>query len=174
MDDQISLLEETLKQGIEIEEKGINFYSASAQKIKDPNGKATLEFLANEEKKHKELFQKILGRVSEGEGTEKISSSESELLSDLKKPSIFPKAVEFDTKVDGEDRKILEEAKKFEVRSIEFYTERKSMSKSEFVKNILGAVIHEEESHKELVEFQKTYLESHGYWSGMEDHFSLE
>jgi len=49
-----------LKKAIELEEWGFAFYTESAKKTKDREGKSMFEFLAGEETKHAERIQKLI------------------------------------------------------------------------------------------------------------------
>ena len=53
---------------IGIEESGYYFYTQSRKKFTDPNFTDLLAFLAEEELRHKELFEKMLGELSDTSG----------------------------------------------------------------------------------------------------------
>jgi len=160
---------EGLKTGITIEEDGIKFYSNAAEKTQDPAGKRTLEFLAKEEKRHKEFLESLLKSVEDKENPEKIIEKH------IGKPKIFPKEEEFSEKIKAgrQDKEILEEAKKVEERSINYYAGL-SNKVGEKEKKIFEILVGEERKHKEWIEYMEEALEIHGYWQGVEKYFELE
>jgi len=158
-----------LKEGAEIEKKGIKFYKEAAKRVVDKNGKATLEYLAKEEARHLK-FIKDLERSLESRGRDK-----ERVLEGFKHPHIFPEKEEYLKGVHTQgDRKVLEEAKTVEERSIAFYQGFLERVEGEEYKKVFQALVAEEESHLEWVNFMMDGLEVYGYWYGLEDYMANE
>jgi rubrerythrin len=156
-----------LHTAIGIEQEGIDFYTVSAKKVKDANGKATLLFLANEEKRHKAFFESVLHNKGKAD-----AKSKKFLLA----PRMFPDSKEYagkDTPASSESRIILEHARDTEKHSIEFYSGALNLADTAF-RDGLSVVIREEEQHLAWIEFLLESLDSHEEWASLHGHFSLD
>jgi rubrerythrin len=150
-----------------IEQEGIDFYTASAKKVKSGNGKATLLFLANEEKRHKAFFESVIRNKGKAD-----AKSKKLLLA----PRMFPDPKEYNGKeapASSESRIILEHARDTEKRSIEFYSGAMNLADAAF-RDGLGIVISEEKQHLAWIEFLLESLGSHEEWVSLHGHFSLD
>jgi rubrerythrin len=156
-----------LNTAIGIEQEGIDFYASSAKKVKDANGKATLLFLANEEKRHKAFFEGVLRNKG------KADAKSSKL---LLAPRMFPDPKEYKSNgalASNESRVILEHARDTEKRSIEFYSGAQNLADATF-RDGLGVVIHEERQHLAWIEFLLEGLDAHEEWTSLHGHFRLD
>ncbi|MFH1470830.1 MAG: ferritin family protein [Candidatus Micrarchaeota archaeon] len=157
--------EEILHTAIKIEEEGIEFYTASSEKIKDENGKSTLLFLADEEKRHKAFFENVLRE--HGKGDEKSVKL-------LARPRIFPEPKDYKESEAGPvDQDILEHALETEKRSIKFYEDSKIFA-DEKLREGLNIIIHEEIQHAEWIKFLLENITSHQAWGPLGGRFSLD
>lgn len=169
--DELAFVAKSLQTAIELEEEGIKFYSDSASKISDDNGIAILTFLADEEKRHMEFFASLLSSVK----SRKALGSIEDKLEELKKPRIFPPALEYErSETVPLDREIIRKAMEIENKSIDFYSECESGIEGEEAREAFYVILNEEKSHLEWLKFLDESLEVHGYWSGLEGHFSLD
>ncbi len=157
--------EEILRTAIGIEQEGIDFYTGSARKIKDENGKATLLFLANEEKRHRAFFESFLRKHGKGDDRS---------VKLLMRPRLFPDSTEYgDATASDLDRQILEHARETEKRSIEFYSDSKKLA-DEKLREGLDVIIKEEGQHLEWIEYLLENIRSSGAWGDLHSHFSLD
>lgn len=159
-------LESVLQTAIGIEQEGIEFYSKSIAKVEDENGKDILRFLAGEEKRHKAFFESLLKKHGKGE------KKDVQL---LMVPRIFPESHEPE---EGEateaDRHVLEHAKETENRSIDLYESiLRSVSDKE-IRAGIKIVLNEERQHLAWVEYLLGNINTHEYWGGLQEHFSLD
>ncbi len=158
-------IRDILHTAISIEKEGINFYTKSAKRIKDENGRGTLVFLANEEKRHKAFFESALKKHGKGDKTS---------VKLLMTPRLFPKAKDYKGKSASEiDLLILEHARDTEKHSVEFYTVAKSFA-DEKLREGLDIVIKEEEQHLSWVEYLLENIRSNDSWGSLHRHFSLD
>ncbi len=156
---------EILSKAIRIEEEGIEYYSKSAERITDENGKQTLLFLVEEERRHKNFFESMLSSKGKDPGA----------LKDLVVPRIFPEHHDY-TKNENTsvDQEILKRAMGNEKRSIEFYESSLNTAEEEELRSGLQTIIKEEEQHLEWIVYLLESISTHGYWSGLDEHFSLD
>ncbi|MFH0817587.1 MAG: ferritin family protein [Candidatus Micrarchaeota archaeon] len=154
-----------LHTAIKIEQEGIEFYSKSANKVKDENGKGTLLFLANEEKRHKAFFEGVL---------KKHGKEDANTIRLLMSPRIFPEPKDYEGKSAPEiDKEILNHALETEHRSITFYSDAKKLADEKF-RDGLDIVIREEKQHAEWIEYLLEGIRSQATWSPLHGHFSLD
>jgi rubrerythrin len=172
-DESVRVLEALLT-GIEIESKGLKFYTNALKKVTDPKGKQTLKYLGDEEKDHLKFMTDLKNSFQKkGAGVKNILEKKIQAKS---KPKIFPKLGEFLEEVAEYrgDEKILEEAAEIEERSIQFYRDSAIGLKDEKNREIFNILIREEEGHLKLIEQMKDYMVLHGVWSGLEEYFLNE
>jgi rubrerythrin len=163
-----------LNSGLELESNGLKFFSRAAQKVKDPKGRQTLRYLANEEKAHLKFIRDLKASLEKMDVARVITIVKSHRSSmDLK---VFPELEDFLETVKetrGDDR-ILEEAEEIETRSIRFYEESLKGTVNKDYQEIFKALIKEEEGHLKLVQQMSDYMKLHGVWSGLEEYFVNE
>ncbi|MFH1448243.1 MAG: hypothetical protein ABIG39_05230, partial [Candidatus Micrarchaeota archaeon] len=123
-----------------------------------------LIFLANEERRHLEFFENLLNAHGKDDG---------KIMSGLRRPRIFPEKQEY-LQMDSMDvdREILKNAKEAEQKSIEYYSGIDC--DEEVLCNGLEVIIKEEKQHLEWIEYLIDGLGTHEYWTGLQDHFSLD
>ncbi len=155
------------KSAISIEKKGIGFYSSAARRVKDPNGKAILEFLVSEEKRHLLFFENLARRHAPAVLKRQVKI--------LKRPRIFPKPIEYRKRHEvAMDVKIMEEAIKTEKKSIALYEEDRRELKGRELRGALQLIIEEEKQHLSWFEFARGDAKLHSYWAELEEHFSIQ
>lgn len=174
MNGEAAVVLEYLDKGLELESKGIEFYSKAAEDIKDPKGRQTLGYLANEEKDHLRFIADLKKAYQAQSEFELSGLVRSHLLKHSTR--IFPPLEEYVSEVreTSGDQKILEQAEEIEKKSVELYTQGMKKSNTEKDKKIFKILIGAEEEHLKLVSQMKDYMVLHGVWSGLEDYFANE
>ncbi|NOZ77012.1 MAG: ferritin family protein [Euryarchaeota archaeon] len=158
-----------LREGARIEEEGMRFYKEAAGKVEDINGKATLEYLAKEEARHRRFIEDLESSLRAGK-PEAVT-----IIEGPEHPRIFPEKQEYPEGVKTEgDLEVLEEAKKVEERSIAFYQGFAGRVREEEYRKVFEALVREEESHLEWIHFMMDGLKVYGYWYGLEDYMANE
>jgi len=170
MDDERGKALKALSAGMELEKRGIEFYSGAAEKVESAEGRQTLRFLANEEKEHLKLIKELKKSLEEKRAEEHAMEHWRE----SRGSRIFPELESYLTKVKAgrEDRAILEEAAEIERRSIKFY--EKAGRDAKRYREVFTTLVREEKGHLQLVEQMMSYMVLHGYWAGLEDYFANE
>ncbi len=174
MSGEAAVVLEYLDKGLELESKGIEFYSKAAEEIKDPKGRQTLQYLAGEEKDHLRFIADLKKAYQAQSEFELSGLVRSHLLKHSSR--IFPPLEEFVSEVrkTSGDQQILEKAEEIEKRSIELYENGMKKSATKNDQKIFRILIGEEKEHLALVSQMKDYMILHGVWSGLEDHFANE
>jgi len=169
------LLVKALREGIDVERKGEEFYRASVDKVENPHGKLTLGFLAKEERRHREYLEGML-RALEAEGP--LTESPLPGRSRLDKEEILDRMRRMGVKlqVPEENKEIVRRAMEVEKKSIDFYRALADRmgDPGPGLRRVFEGLAQEEKNHLEWLEFIIDALELHGYWYDLESHFALE
>jgi len=162
-------VEDILITAMNIEKEGEEFYSRAMMDVEDPVAKDTLRFLAEEEKRHMEFISNVYKSLGKKEEVENIRKQ-------FLNSGIFPDYSGFVSHVRATDRdvEILREAREIEVRSRRFYRKKLKDVTDETEREILEILAREEEKHLRWIEYLQGYVEEHGYWTGINKHFSLD
>ena len=132
---------------IRIEEDGEHYYHEIEKKLKDKEAKALFNFLAEEEVKHKELFQKMLEGIEKYEPAESYPEEYFEYLKAYADNVIFAK-----DKLKDEASKVsdvpsgAEFGMRREIESIEYYSSIKNIMPSRD-RALIDKIIGEERKH---------------------------
>ena len=161
-------IEEVLLTAMDIEKEGEMFYSKASMEVRDPVARNTLRFLSEEEKRHLKFIESVYNTLKKGEDVEGIKK-------EFHNVKVFPDYPEFisGVKASEKDFKILMEAKEIEKRSKEFYQNKMSEVEGEREREIIEMLAKEEEKHYRWIEYLESYVEEHGYWTGIDKYFSL-
>jgi len=129
---------------IDLELNGEQFYRSLAEDSKSPGLKRMFNMLADDETKHKKMFEKMQedGDI-EIEDTLILEESNS-IFKDLKKSDIVNEEKQV---------KVYKKALELENKSIEYYGELMGLVENEKGKAALQKVIGEEKKHRRLLEF---------------------
>lgn len=145
--------EETLKIAIEIEKNGREFYEGMLEVTDDPEIDEVFRDLANQEVKHRETFEEMLGDVEAEEGPDLNSLLYGELedsyLNALADSKIFTPAnenIEEAREADNRDE-LLSIAISLEKDTILYYYEILQNAKKSEDQDIIMDVIDEEKAH---------------------------
>ena len=129
---------------IERETEAFAFYQGLSQKVEDPQAKETLQFLSNEEKKHKEFLEKYRKGGYGPEGLRMTEVVDYKIAEYLAAPDI---------KKNMESKDVYLVAAHRELNSYNFYKSLAEMHPDGNAKTILLRMANEEKKHKEKVEY---------------------
>ncbi len=167
-------LEEVLREAIEMEEKGHNFYLDAAEKASNNITRKTLEFLAENEVYHIENIKNFY-ETCKDKGKFPALNIKADKGRRMDELNIFAKSIkELQEKIDpeGDDVKVCEFAMDFENKGYAFYEKIRKEAKDENLIKLLDFLLEEETSHYELIENLHLYLtDSHNWFMYEEDSF---
>ena len=129
---------------IEREVEAYNFYQDLCGKVEDPTAKESLQFLSNEEKKHKEFLEKYRKGGYGPEGLRMTEVVDYKIAEYLAAPDI---------KKNMESKDVYLVAAHRELNSYNFYKSLAEMHPDGNAKTILVRMANEEKKHKEKVEY---------------------
>ncbi len=143
---------ELIEIAIGIEKNGATFYNSLAGSTKNPEAKGTYKYLADQEKEHAAVFQKMLSLVSEYKPPETYTEDYKRYLKALVDSLVFT-----DDKVTLEmAKKVKSDAEAIQVGvgaekdSILFYTEVRELVRPA-ERKVVKKIIDEEKSHLRLL-----------------------
>ena len=129
---------------IEREVEAYNFYQDLSKEVEDPTAKESLQFLSNEEKKHKEFLEKYRQGGLGPEGLRMTEVVDYKIAEYLDKPDI---------KKNMESKDVYLVAAHRELNSYNFYQSLANMHPDGNAKAVLMRMANEEKKHKEKVEY---------------------
>jgi rubrerythrin len=129
---------------IEREERAYAFYQELSGKVKDITAQETLQFLSDEEKKHKEFLQKYRQGDYGAESLRMTDVVDYKIAEYLAKPDI-------QKNMDSKDIYLV--AAHRELNSYNFYKSLADLHPDGSVKTMLLRMANEEKKHKEKVEY---------------------
>ena len=136
--------EDVLEFAIRIEENGEKFYRDAERAAKDAGAKQLFKRLADDENKHKDVFETLLTRVDRHLGD--LEDYEGEFLAHLRSHidgrAVFLAGVS----AEGDPRAVLDAAMQREIDSVVYYQGLKSLVSKSDVK-VLERIIDEEQRH---------------------------
>jgi rubrerythrin len=142
--------DDVFKLAEEIEINGEEFYRKAAEDVDDPKNKEMLLGLADMEKDHKKIFEKMRAELKGSEKATTVFDPEGEAEQYLK--ALADIRVFFDKTVDTSSmEKILKEAIQAEKDSIVLYLGMKEFVPEKYGKNRLEKIIKEEMGHIRLL-----------------------
>jgi len=136
---------------IKIEEDGRRFYEKSASVIKDEKVKSLLMFLADEEIKHKETFEKILSSFESFEPAESYNEEYFAYLKAYVDNLIFKYLESPDPEKLTNVFTVLEYALAKEMDTILYYHEMKNLVLPENSRHFVDRIIDEERKHVVMI-----------------------
>jgi rubrerythrin len=126
------------------EEEAFGFYQELYQKVEDKTAKETLQFMAGEEKKHKEFLENYKKGKFGAESLRMAEVVDYQIAEHLSRP---------DVEKNMESKDVYLVAAHRELNSYNFYKSLADMHPSGEAKNILLRMANEEKKHKEKVEY---------------------
>lgn len=166
------------KLAIEMEKKGYEFYTKSAEKSKNELLKSTLNSLAEREiihiKKIKELYQSLSGEKPKGDWLRDIfvPPQKAELLKTILNKLKDNLDKQAETNVD--EKEIYETAKGLEKDGFGFYNKIAKENPDEDVKKFFAGLAEEENEHFAILDETVKYLENPGDWFKDKERWILE
>jgi rubrerythrin len=145
-------LADIARMALAMEEKGHKFYSALAGRVDDEKKKQVLMKLAEDEKEHRKLFEKIITGYSDEEQLDEETSS---YLKSLQKDNIFPDLTGTEDSLYS-IKDVIAIGIQAEKDAILIFHELTARTRSEKIRKILYDLLEEEKMH--LVEL-RDYLE---------------
>jgi len=139
---------EIVELGIQIEKNGRDFYNALVKQTKNQEAKRTFKYLAEEEKKHIEVFSKILDSVHKYEPPESYPGEYFAYMNALARDYIFTQKDKGEqiAKKTKNDREAIDWGIRFEKDSILFYQGMKKVI-PEYDHRVVDELIAQEQSH---------------------------
>lgn len=143
--------QDVLKIAIAIEENGKDFYTRMAIRVKDGSLKGTLNFLAEEEDKHRKIFKDLLDNIKDNFIVESYPGEYEAYIKALSQQYIFAIDLVKKKAKEGFAKKndLLKFALDIERDSIVLYQEMKDLVL--FKKDALNKIIEEERKHYLLI-----------------------
>lgn len=145
-------LADIARMALVMEEKGHKFYSTLAGRVNDEKQKQVLMKLAEDEKEHRKLFEKIITGYSDEEELDEEASS---YLKSLQKDNIFPDLTGAEDNLYSIND-VIAIGIQAEKDAILIFHELTTRTRSEKIRKILYGLLEEEKMH--LVEL-RDYLE---------------
>jgi rubrerythrin len=137
-------LSEVIDLAIQREEEAYDFYMDILIKLEDPSIKDTIEFIANEEKKHKAFLVNYRAGDYGPDALRMTDVVEYKISEYLEEPEITKETKREDIYLIASHR---------ELRSHRFYTELANMHDANNIKEMLLKMANEELKHKEKMEY---------------------
>jgi len=129
---------------IDLELSGEQFYRSLAQEAKSPGLKSIFNMLADDETRHREIFEKMSDMGFSGKIETKIIKNANEVF----------KSVGRDELLGEKDQvEVYKKAGEIEKKSIDYYKELFDLVKDDTSKNTILKIIEEEKKHHTLLEF---------------------
>jgi len=150
--------DEVLKLAIEIENNGKEFYESVAGKVKEEDLKKLLDFLTQEEEKHRKVFEEMLENLGETKIVEAYSGEYQAYMKALSDECVFTQKILKEKIERGFENpgQLLDFALRVEKDSIILYTEMKQHVLRN--QSALDKVVEEERKHFIMIsELKKQY-----------------
>ncbi len=159
-------LMEMLKEALNMEEKGYDFYKDITKKLKNEVTKKTFSFLADQELLHVENIKNFYNTHKEkGEFPDLDLTHSNENRSQVL--GIFSKGIqELSEKVasSDDDKKACEFAMEFEKNGYKYYEDMLKIAKDEHVVRLLKFLLEEENKHYEVISDLYAYITDSQNW----------
>lgn len=165
-----NLLWEALLKAEELEMEGKNFYISASEKASVPSVKKLFKELAEAEDFHRLRIREIYQTLAEKKQIPKYIARVSERNIH---PVFDPKEIERVASIET-DLSALEEALKFEQKSIEYYQNLSEKTDNPKVKRFLLALIQEEWEHYLSIFDTLEFLRDPSSWYTFKEHWTLE
>lgn len=163
-------LEAIIEKSIQLEEKGFQYYTESAAKVKNSLGKRTLERLANDEKNHIKRFKQIFEAVS----NQKVDDLDLGSVPPTTFDEIFNRlqdqldnAVEEMSETGVDDAEVIEMALDLENTTKFFYEEAAKKTDIPKVKKLYEMLAKEEQAHYDVLRKMLEFFDDPSLFFGM-------
>ena len=158
MEKDNNIVLEILKQAMESEKEGYEFYIQASAITKDPKGKEMFKYLARDETDHFKTLEDEYNRLKGGEG------QGSNTIGHKQKEKGFLIDSSLLLKGDSGDLKALNIAMKIEEDAQEFYAKSAEKAKQSDVRDIFLKLSDMEKNHYNLLKYEHDSLIRSGFW----------
>jgi rubrerythrin len=153
---------EVLQVAVRIEENGFSFYETLMLNATRPDLKAAYDYLAGEEKVHKQVFLKLMEAAGKDYAVESYPGEQAAYVKALADSVVFtPEKTKELASSMPDDMKALDTALGFEKDSIVFYSEVRNLVREQD-RRFVDSVIDQEKHHIKRILDLKQMLQSEG------------
>jgi rubrerythrin len=147
---------------MQMEQDGRDYYEEMASKTKIPALKKILTGLADDERRHYQIFKNL--REQHSDQVSQLSEKSTTIMSDAK--NIFEQLSGDEVEVDtaGDAIEVWEHAQKIEKKSEDFYREKAGVVPDKTAKDLLNKIADEEHKHWALIESVMQFLHRPDRW----------
>jgi rubrerythrin len=164
-----SRISEALGVGIQMEEKGVEFYTQAAERMLHPFGKRMFLSLAADEKRHAEMFREMAAQ----EGLRPAGADEIDKEGPMKRISGIFRAMADELKADikpsDDDLGVIRKALELEKKAFDAYTQWAKESRDATESGILELMALEENEHWRILDDTLLYLTKPEEWQIKEE-----
>ena len=163
-------MEKILKESLALEEKGYQWYSEGAKKIKNSLGRRMLKRLADDELTHIKRIKSIYELMTNDKLDEvQIDKPQMSVFEDIfmRMKKQMNDAIDELTEVGVDDEEIINVALELESHSRFFYEEASEKADDKVVKEFYHLLAHEEKAHYDLLQKTNQYLANPSLFFGM-------
>jgi rubrerythrin len=156
-----------LKQALELEQQGYQFYEQAAERTADPKGSAMFRSLAGDEVMHRQVIARQIEALDAGQGWI-LPEDASEVQADLVTP-LFPEGeleLEKAIQPDASDLDALLFALKIENDSFNLYAEQAQAAQDPNARSLYEYLVDAERTHFDLLMLNYESLNSKAGWVG--------
>ena len=151
-----------IKTAIQMEKEGYAFYKKASAQTSSDMGREIFDSLANDEKIHLEVFQKLFkDKIEKSEWNNLVNSSKK--YADI---DIFPKDLQQieGANPDTNELDAIKIAMDSEKDAIEYYGKIKEKIKDDDIRKIINEIIEQEKNHYSILQEEFEHLSRTGYW----------
>lgn len=147
---------------MQMEQDGRDYYEEMASKTKIPALKKILTGLADDERRHYQIFKNL--REQHSDQVSQLSEKSTTIMSDAK--NIFEQLSGNEVEVDtaGDAIEVWEHAQEIEKKSEDFYREKAGVVPDKTAKDLLNKIADEEHKHWALIESVMQFLHRPDRW----------
>ena len=163
-------LESILKESLAIEEKGYNWYTEGAEKIKNSLGRRMLQRLADDELTHMKRIKEIYKSLTNDSlGEVNIETPNLAIFDEIfgRMKSQVDDALEDLTEVGVDDEEIIHVALDLESHSKFFYEDAAEKATDKVIKEFYQLLAKEEQAHYDVLQKTNQYLANPSLFFGM-------
>ena len=166
---------EALAASIEMEKKGYDFYTKTAQKSPNKNTQEVFTWLANEELKHIEAIKRFYDNELSGDKSnfDEVIGGADPKQARAAIVKLFD-SFEKNIPVDKEDLDALNFGRDFENRGEQFYREAAEKATDSDVKKLFNFLVEEERRHFRLIDDSMAFLENPEEWFHRKEKWYVE
>lgn len=161
---------EALRQAMDLEQRGHQFYLKAAERTKDPRAKEMFRSLARDEVTHLDTVQRQYEALSHGEGWLSLTEAPERPV-DLEKPLLPPnrETLERAIKAETSDIDALHFALQFENDAYNLYRKAAAETADPVGRRMYEWLTNAELTHFNLLMLNYDYLARVGHWLGLQE-----